>query len=155
MIQISLKDFLTTGKLGPVELGMRRQHLLDRFGKPDTMSYPPPKSRTPGIWKYGDVEFHFASGRAREGIALIHLDHFKTPAAGKRIHLDPWVLRGALSQAKVIKALDDEEIPHDAPSRMPRLGTTLVKMTSGVELIFNDDGGKFMPPIGLYAISLH
>jgi len=147
-------DFLITGKLGPVELGMRRNHLLDRLGEPDMMSSPPPKSRTPGIWKYGDVEFHFTSGRAHEGtIALIYLEHFKTPTGGKRLRLDPWVLRGAMSQAKVIKALDDEEIAHNAPLQVRKLGNTQIKLKSGVELIFNDDGGKFMPPVGLYAIS--
>lgn len=52
-------DYERTGKLGVIHLGMTRDDLRQLFGEPDDAAKGFRKQPQTGIWKYGDVEFHF------------------------------------------------------------------------------------------------
>jgi hypothetical protein len=99
MIAVSLLDWLRTGQFGPVRLGFSRAQLQDLLGRPDDMGGTSRKHRTPAIWKYGDIEFHF--GGRDDPLYLIHLDDFAIPTGGPAIAFDPWIVRGGLLREEV------------------------------------------------------
>ncbi len=68
----SLLEFLQTGTLSPLAIGMSRQDVESSLGKPDDVS----TSRKPLIWKYGPLQLTFDNARqyALAGIELYTSD---------------------------------------------------------------------------------
>jgi hypothetical protein len=75
-------SFRDTGDICPIRLGMSREEIRAILGQPDDVGVTSRKWRTPAIYKYGDVEFHFGLGpqgtliliyRERDGIAQISI----------------------------------------------------------------------------------
>jgi hypothetical protein len=58
-VQLSLVQFLRTGNLGPIRLGMTAVEVEAVLGKPDATGNTSRKHRWPSVWRYGDVEFGF------------------------------------------------------------------------------------------------
>jgi hypothetical protein len=46
-----------------VEIGMRRDQVVEILGQPDDVGGSSRKYRTPSVFKYGHVEFHFESNK--------------------------------------------------------------------------------------------
>lgn len=53
------QEYERTGKLGVVHLGMTCEDLRQLFGEPDDTAKGFRKRPLSGIWKYGEIEFHF------------------------------------------------------------------------------------------------
>ncbi len=53
------QEYERTNKLGVVRLGMTREDLRQLFGEPDDTAKGFRKRPLSGIWKYGEIEFHF------------------------------------------------------------------------------------------------
>jgi hypothetical protein len=51
--------FKVTGDICPVRLAMLREEIRTLLGDPDETGGTSQKHRTPAIWKYDDLEFHF------------------------------------------------------------------------------------------------
>ena len=51
-----------TGNISPLRLGMSRDELRALFGDPDDVGGTSRRQRTPTVWLYGTIEFHFGSG---------------------------------------------------------------------------------------------
>lgn len=75
-------SFRQTGDICPLRLGMSRDELKAVLGEPDDVGGTSRKWRTPAIFKYADVEFHFGPGpqgtliliyRERDGVAEISI----------------------------------------------------------------------------------
>jgi len=96
VVEVALKEFLFTGRFGPVELGMKRQDVLTCLGVADCTGGTSRKHRIPAIWKYGSFEFHF--GDAGQPLTLIHADDFEGLTGGARVALEPWCLSGRLAR---------------------------------------------------------
>jgi len=56
--------------ISKVQLGMCRITVEALLGKPDDTGGTSRKYRLPAIWKYGDVELHFALGK--DSLALVY-----------------------------------------------------------------------------------
>jgi hypothetical protein len=56
------ESFRVTGDICPVRLGMTRAELKTILGEPDAVGGTSRKHRTPAIWTYDDLEFHFEQG---------------------------------------------------------------------------------------------
>ncbi len=67
------KKFGATGDICPVRLGCTREDLRAWFGEPDDVGGTSRKHKTPSIWKYGELEFHFGHLRT-DGLWLIFSD---------------------------------------------------------------------------------
>ncbi len=85
----TLEDFLRTGRLGPVNLGMNPTQVMTALGDPDEFS----EQKSPYILKYGPVQFVFLANeklRTRElrDIAIIYRPKFKK--LPKNLRLDDW-----------------------------------------------------------------
>jgi hypothetical protein len=63
--------FRATGDICPVRLGCGREDIRALFGEPDAVGGTSRKIRTPTIWKYGELEFHFGP-RNTDVLALIY-----------------------------------------------------------------------------------
>ncbi len=55
-------SFRVTGDICPLRLGMTRDEVKAILGEPDDVGYTSRKHRIPAIWRYEDLEFHFAGG---------------------------------------------------------------------------------------------
>jgi hypothetical protein len=104
MRKISLRDFVRTGQFGPVGRQITRPELRDLLGSPDVFGCPATAQDVAGIWKYGDIEFHFDSERPAK-LWLIFCDDFDVPQGGPQIDLDPWIIRSDLARAELEQAL--------------------------------------------------
>jgi len=104
MIAISLLDFIRTGCFGTVDGPITRSELLQRLGEPDDFGCGPCRSKA-GIWRYGDIEFHFSSKRSDATLCLVFSDGFDIPRGGTKIELDPWIICRKLKQVELESAL--------------------------------------------------
>src|SRR4051812_19246412 len=108
MTDVSLKDFLATGSFGPITLGMTRRRVTRVLGKPDQMAND--TGGCASIWKYGDIEMIFGG----KGLTLNLIDFHAFegfPSGGRRIRLDPWILREGLSRRTFQVAMRSAGIP--------------------------------------------
>jgi hypothetical protein len=67
------KKFCESGDICPVKLGCTRDELRALFGEPDSVGGTSRKHKRPGIWKYGELEFHFERGKT-DALFLIWSD---------------------------------------------------------------------------------
>jgi len=150
VIEIDLQDFLRSGALGPVQVGMTRDQVRHELGEPDATGGASRQYRTPSIWFYGSLELIFE--RSGPELVSIHLDGFDVPSGCNRIVLDPWCIRGAMPLEEAETALGLAGIGF---SRHPWRATpngTLVVTQSNVEMGFILEEEEFGSPAGLFFI---
>jgi hypothetical protein len=134
-ICVSMREFLRTGKFGPVRLGASAESVRSFFGNPHDVGAGTPWRRTPGFWKYGDVEFHFTDDDQR--VWLIFCDTFERLHLGDAASLDRWFFQGHPSCEEVERGLTAAQIPFHRQD-MPHEPTGyLLHLDSGVELLFS------------------
>ena len=151
VIRVSMREWLRSGLFGPVRLGMSRAQVHGLLGPPDDTGGTSRRYRTPAIWKYGDIEFHFGR-RDDDRLHLIYLDHFAVPTGGRAIALDPWIVRGGLRRPDVEQHLDACGIPYDHATGPDPTSSTCLVVSSGVVLDFVERQETRSPPPGLFAI---
>lgn len=134
-LSISMRDFLRTGKFGEIQLGDSVEKLRDFLGEPPIVSSSSRSNPKPGIWKYGDIEFHLTHDRAR--VWMIYCDSFDDLKIGNSASIDNWFFRGHAACEVVERELSAAQIsfnrldmPHEPTGYLLRLG-------SGVELMFS------------------
>jgi hypothetical protein len=106
-----------SGVFGPIHIGLPRAQVHEILGDPDDWMVlsrrvakqikvgAKPWVRS-GIWKYGDIEFHFWSDDGwADRLMSIYTDTFTIPTGGKAIDLDPWIFRRGLTQQDAERAL--------------------------------------------------
>ena len=67
------RKFSATGDICPIRLGITRDQLRTAFGEPDKVGGTSRRRRTPAIWVYGGLEFHF-DHTAGDELCLIYRD---------------------------------------------------------------------------------
>ena len=134
-VSVSMQGFLRTGEFGPVRLGISRRQLRGHLGEPEDWGPAPKAKHNAGIWKYGEIEFHFNG----DTLWLIFADGVEELSGGGAIDLDPWVLNGGALEEQVLEALAAADIscqrtpwPHEDATERFRVG-------AGVELLFLDE----------------
>jgi hypothetical protein len=131
-VNVSLLEFLRTGQLGPVRLGMDREALRAALGEPELTGGTSRKYPRPSIWKYGSMEFFFPP--QGEGLWMIFTDDFPL-AGGAGLHLEPGWLRGGLSLAEARAHLDAAGLPYTLGE--PAFDAVKLTLGSGVVLHFS------------------
>jgi hypothetical protein len=149
-MKISLQEFIKTGHFGPVNACVTRTGLRTLLGPPDDFGCPPTSEDKAGIWKYGDMEFHFDSEKDDARLFLVFSDALEREGVdvlhgGKRIDLDTWIIRRDLKQEELEQALFTSGLPFrcHVPSYDER--QTLVETEAGVTVGFyhERDGSKY------------
>jgi hypothetical protein len=151
MISASIKEFLKTGRLGPIELGMHQDHMLSLLGEPDGTGTRLCRNR-PTLLLYGVIEFYFDED-ADFRLTTIHCDDFKELSGGKAIGLNPWILRGGLPLSDLKAALEREGIKFE-DCRFSAWQLEGVRTQAGVELGCRREADDD-EPLGLCAVWLH
>lgn len=86
-MEISLLDFIKTGKFGNIRVGQSMHYVRDNFPEPDDIW---DAGNDTCIWSYGVFEFHFISGQ----LTLLwcdNLSYLENPGK-KQYRLDKWLL---------------------------------------------------------------
>jgi len=143
-VSVSMREFLRSGEFGPVRLGDSVDSLRSFFGEPPVVGGTSRRNPTPGIWKYGDIEFHLTSDRKR--VCLIFCDTFKQLQLGPVASFDRWFFEGhpsvELVEGELVSAgirFQRHDIPHE-PSAF------LLRLDCGVELLFSRGSDPMMSP---------
>jgi hypothetical protein len=151
-VAVALPDFLRSGHLGPIHLGMPRAMLIETIGNPNNWSSAESAPGQPAILVYGNIEFYF--GYQHDDLTCILSDNFDVLAGGEALRFDPWILRKGTPLHEVEEQLTAHEIGLQQVSRAHFPTETLNLTTvSGVELGFelqSDMGEDF----GLAVVSL-
>ena len=136
---VHLDEFLRTGELGPVRMGMSRDDVLRVLGEPERLGGTSKNHPQALIWKYGDVELHFDPGT--DLIALVYADGFDLPHGALGLALEPGWLRGGLPLDTALARLAEAEL--SSAMRVPDYdpGHAVLELESGVLLGFNVEGG--------------
>ena len=141
---VSMRAFLRSGEFGPIRLGDSVDSLSDVFGEPSDTGGTSRRHRTPGIWKYGDIEFHLTSDRKR--IRLIFCDTFEQLQVGSAASFDRWFFEGHPTVELVERELGSAGIGfqrHDLPHEPSAF---LLRLDCGVELMFSRGSDPMMWP---------
>lgn len=105
MLALSLRSWIVAGELGPLKIGATQAELLRAVGRPDQAGCP--DRGVDMVWKYGDIELLFEPYAGTGRVYCVEMHAFAgVPAGGRRIRLDPWVVRDALPLADLRRALD-------------------------------------------------
>ena len=87
-----LLDFLTTGSLGPLRLGLGRETIVQLLGEPDGTLL---SSRTVETMRYGNLQLQLTMGQ----LTLISLDFGPQPPESKQVfEYVPWSPTSFLSK---------------------------------------------------------
>jgi len=135
-LPIDLLAFFRSGRFDCLRIGQDRETILHDFPDPDDWSARSPMERA-SIWRYGNVELHFADDR----LCMIFCDYVDTLDGGPSLAIDPWLLaRPGLTLLDVVSALNREHI--DFTKTTHALGARAqayvkLELASGVELQFD------------------
>ena len=134
-VSVSMQDFLRTGEFGPVCLGISRRQVRGHLGEPEDWGPAPRAKHNAGIWKYGDIEFHFSG----DALWLIFANPVEKLHGGRAIDLDPWVLDGDASVNQVLEGLAAADIAYERIPWAHEDATGRFRVGAGVELLFLDE----------------
>ena len=147
---VSLKEFLRTGDLGPVRLGMREDEVFALFGSPNDKGLTSRRRKKPCLWLYGDIELIF--DREAWTLRMVNCEFHEPgpPRGGPGIELDPWIIVRRLSPVHFQEECRRERIPLLTLDSVNE-GAVEFSVGPGVHLIFAPDVGDSDQPgsIGL------
>jgi atypical dual specificity phosphatase len=144
LVSVSMREFLRTGEFGPIKLGDSIETITSFFGEPSVLGGTSRRRRTPGVWKYGDVEFHLSDDHRH--VWLIFCDSYDDLQLGSAASLEPWFFRGHPSNEVVERELSAAQISFHRQD-MPHEPTGyLLRLESGVELLFSTGSDPIMTP---------
>lgn len=120
MIRVSLRDWIVKGELGPFRVGASKAELIRVVGHPDQAGCP--EDGEDQVWKYGDLELLFTGPAHPFAVYCVEMHAFAgVPSGGRKLRLDPWIVRSELPLVDMRRALDglgvtyrEEVASHDA-----------------------------------------
>lgn len=105
MLGLSLRDWIVTGKFGPLAIGATQAELVRAVGRPDQAGCP--DRGVDMVWKYGDIELLFEPYAGTGRVWCVEMHAFDgAPVGGRRIRLDPWIVKDGLPLTELRRALD-------------------------------------------------
>lgn len=139
-----MRDFLRSGHFGPVRLGDTTDSLRSCLGEPQAVGGTSRRHRTPGIWLYGDIEFHLTSDR--KCVRLIFCDTFEQLQLGSTASLDRWFFEGHPPLELVEYELSSHGIGFQRHDMLHEPSAFLLRLDCGVELLFSRGSDPVMWP---------
>jgi hypothetical protein len=131
---VSLHEFLKVGRLNDLRLGLTKDQVIELMGQPDMVGGTSRKYNRPSIFKYGNVEVHFA--RKLPALSdLIYIENYPVGAHTRLPELfvvTEWGLSGAASRHEVIDYLSAYSIEHEMTPQPAGLPPTISIPGSGV-----------------------
>jgi hypothetical protein len=141
--RVSMREFLRTGELGPIRLGSPVDSLKSIFDDPSDVGGTSPR-RAPGIWEYGDVEFHLTSDC--QCVCLIFCDSFEQLHLGPVASFDRWFFEGHPPVESVERELMSAGIGFQRYDMAHEPSAFFLRVDCGVELLFSRGNDPLMWP---------
>jgi hypothetical protein len=138
-MRASLRDFVASGSLGSIELGMNQRRIEEILGSPPVLSAPDGSVAFARIWKYGSIELHFLERDDR--LSLIFSDDFVDFRGGGGLELDAWILRPGLERRVAEEQLSSAAITYQIRPYPYADESDELVTGAGVSLLFGDKPG--------------
>lgn len=151
---ISLREFVATGRFGPLTPECTPAALEAVFGPPEAKGGTSRKYSDPVIWKYGDLEFCF--DRQVGTLSLIHVDRFSgadaSPRGWEGLVVDPWIIREGLSLASFMAEIAGHVVEGTVHCQR-QFDQDVLLLPSGVQIRFIAESEPDVQQDGLVSIS--
>ena len=131
MIKITLKEFLTEGRLGDIVFGIEKRDLQQVLGYPDAFSDPKSMRQ---IWKYGSLQVSFENN-ILDFIGIYFQNQERLPAQLEITGYFPTKLAG-FTEFK--QYLTQEGIPFEVNSVLTFESQKVLVVGLGIDVIFNN-----------------
>lgn len=141
---VSLQQFLETGTIGNLRLGVTAEDVRELLGPPDDVGGTSRKYPRPSIYVYGSVELFFSQSRPARCVGIwwyAHRGPFCLTTDATQQLLSPGMRR-----EEVEARLTNAGLTFHAPAHEERIVPTLV-LASGVTVVLHEDDG------GLYSVA--
>lgn len=136
-MNVSMKEFLETGKLGSLAFGLSRDAVRTVLGPPEDFSDPGKKKRV--IWKYGSLQLHFD----RDSLCFLGLyfrgEEFRLP---KGISVEGWVPSGHTTLEEFQQYLAGSRIHFETVPRLTFESQATLRVGPGIHVTFDRDGAQ-------------
>lgn len=135
MTEVSLRDFLESGQLGPVRVGQGEDQLRAELGEPDDATEIGPDTH---ILKYGSLELHVVD-RAVTLIGLYFRELGDLPAS---LRISGYVPRHATGIEEFMRFLDQVEVRYETDPRLTFGDQVCLRVGAGVLAVFDAHGNE-------------
>ena len=136
MTDISLREFLDDGRLGPIHRDTHVKHVLTAFGSPLEQSI----STDPLIWKYGSLQIH----HDRKHILFLGLYFRDAPFVLPRpLRLVGWWPTVGTGMAEFLDAAQSQSIELVTYPDLTFDDQSAYKSAAGVNVLFSDRSHTF------------
>ncbi len=106
MVEISILEFLASGQLGPISLGMLEADVQSVLGDPTDKGGTSRKYRRPSIWLYGkNVEVVFDPKQRSVAMILVSFWGDYELAGGESFRIASDGIRGGMSRDEFVRVL--------------------------------------------------
>jgi hypothetical protein len=146
--KVSLKEFLRSGQLGRISLGMHEDEVISILGKADAYGGSTRKYPEPSLFVYGDIELFYQYDTRLLTTIVINFWEPRPPVGVGSIELAPWVIKGGLQAEELIAFLQEEGIPWCDVEPI-NFETRQIVAGSVVTLIFNNNIDEWKGSEGL------
>ncbi|MEA2564439.1 MAG: hypothetical protein QOH06_5943 [Acidobacteriota bacterium] len=148
-MHVSMLELARSGRFGRIEIGAARRQLLEVL--------PPPSSWSAGsawelaeIWKYGQIELHFAKDR----LWMVFSDSHGLSDGSPSLEMDAWVLRRGLPRTLLEDALREEQIDYSLSQPAYDKRQCVLSTEAGVRFTFMETRDDPQDELGLVAWDL-
>ncbi len=134
-IHISLREFILEGKFDYVEIGQSKEWLKHNFLDPDDWGPGDKPFEQVTVWRFGNIEFHFAGGE----LTMIFMDYLPILDGGPSLTIDKWLLRDSepMTLAQVIWELNQAQADYSVQNNVFEGRTEIRVEQSHVTLAFD------------------
>ena len=135
----SLLDFLKTGAIGELRLGLTADEVLALLGLPDDVGGTSRKYPRPSVYVFGSVEVFFTQSRPARCVGLWWYAH-RGPFRLAATQPDGQLLSPGMRREEVEARLTNAGLTFHAPAHEEGIAPTRV-LASGVTVVLDEDGG--------------
>jgi hypothetical protein len=138
---VQIFDFIKTGEIGLISLGMEIGHIKSILGEPDDIA----RLKKTSILKYGSMQLYFHAGGVKDSAVLqsIYLyfddEQFKLP---NKLNITGWIPNKDTSVKELIEHLETQGIYLEKDNKHTINDQVGYKSSANVVIIFSLDGSS-------------
>lgn len=132
-MRISLKDFLLTGKLGMIALGITREEISRSLGEALDWTFDVPKARAT-LWKYGGLQIGFDNDK----VTLMGM-YFSNEFIVPNVELEGYFPTGHTTSQEFMDFLRSEKIDYQVDASLTFGPQLCLVVASGVQSLFDSE----------------
>jgi hypothetical protein len=134
-LEVSLVEFIQTGALGQVEVGMNQEMVEAIVGPPSRWVESSHDQMKVFVWHYGDISLTFEN----EILEAITMGDFEIPAVGNSIIMSGSILTNCLTLSQIAHELDEEFMTYGIESHLRSKNQLSLVVEGGATLTFKTE----------------